>query len=61
MYNIKFSLIISTYPSNRCKTLDNGENIGVIGTVSLVQNVTFSSQPISSLDWSPDKVNTSIS
>ena len=27
-----------------------------MGSVSLLQNVTFSTQPISSMDWSPDKV-----
>ena len=27
-----------------------------MGSVSLLQNVTVSSQPISSMDWSPDKV-----
>ena len=30
--------------------------MGVVGSVGLLQTVTFSSQPISSLDWSPDKV-----
>ena len=29
--------------------------MGVAGTVNLLQNVTLSSQPIASLDWSPDK------
>lgn len=29
--------------------------MGVAGSVSLLQNVTLSTQPISSLDWSPDK------
>ena len=28
-----------------------------MGSVSLLQNVTVSSQPISSMDWSPDKVH----
>ena len=35
---------------------DKGRDMGVIGSVSLVQNVTLASQPISSMDWSPDKV-----
>ena len=30
--------------------------MGVVGTIQLIQNVVFSSQPISSIDWSPDKV-----
>ena len=29
--------------------------MGVAGTVNLLQNVTLSTQPIASLDWSPDK------
>jgi len=32
--------------------------MGVVGSLSLVQNVTLASQPISSMDWSPDKVKT---
>lgn len=31
--------------------------MGVVGSVSLLQNVTLSSQPISHMDWSPDKVH----
>lgn len=30
-------------------------DVGVAGSVSLLQNVTLSTQPIASLDWSPDK------
>ena len=29
--------------------------MGVAGSVSLLQNVTVSTPPVSSLDWSPDK------
>ena len=29
--------------------------MGVAGTVNLLQNVTMSTQSISSFDWSPDK------
>ena len=29
---------------------------GVVGTVNLLQNVTLSTQPISSFDWSADKM-----
>jgi hypothetical protein len=32
-----------------------GNAMGVAGTVNLQQNVTLSTQPISSFDWSPDK------
>ena len=46
----------STYPDSRVKNDDKGQEEGVVGSVSLLQNVTVSSQPISSMDWSPDKV-----
>ena len=49
--------ILSIYPDRRVKTDDKGRNMGVIGSVSLLQNVTLTSQPISCLDWSPDKVH----
>ena len=29
--------------------------MGVAGSVNLLQNVTLSTQPISTFDWSPDK------
>jgi WD40 repeat protein len=44
-----------SYPSHRHKTTDNGDTIGVMGNMQLLQSVTFSSQPISSLDWNNDK------
>ena len=31
--------------------------MGVIGSVSLLQNANLSTQPITSFDWSPDKVS----
>ena len=31
--------------------------MGVTGSVSLLQNITIASQPVSSMDWSPDKVD----
>ncbi|KAF6321935.1 WD repeat domain 92 [Rhinolophus ferrumequinum] len=43
------------YPAQRSKKDSEGVEMGVAGSVSLLQNVTLSSQPISSLDWSPDK------
>lgn len=30
-------------------------DVGVAGSVNLLQNVTLSTQPIGSFDWSPDK------
>ncbi|XP_022331125.1 dynein axonemal assembly factor 10-like [Crassostrea virginica] len=43
------------YPSQRVKQDENKEEVGVAGTLSLLQNVTLSTQPINALDWSPDK------
>ncbi|XP_033620322.1 WD repeat-containing protein 92 isoform X2 [Fukomys damarensis] len=43
------------YPIQRSKKDPEGVEMGVAGSVSLLQNVTLSTQPISSLDWSPDK------
>ena len=50
-----FSLL-SSYPDKREKEDDKGVKMGVMGSVSLLQNMTIASQPISSMDWSPDKV-----
>jgi WD40 repeat protein len=44
-----------SYPDQRVQKDSSGQEEGVIGSVSLLQNVTVSSQPISSMDWSPDK------
>ncbi|XP_011403803.2 PREDICTED: WD repeat-containing protein 92-like [Amphimedon queenslandica] len=44
-----------SYPSKRSKADEGGHEVGVVGSVGLLQTVTFSTQPISSLDWSPDK------
>uniref|UniRef100_A0A3B3RN11 Dynein axonemal assembly factor 10 n=1 Tax=Paramormyrops kingsleyae TaxID=1676925 RepID=A0A3B3RN11_9TELE len=38
----------------RCET-DGDVDMGVAGTLNLLQNITLSTQPIASLDWSPDK------
>ncbi|XP_045436790.1 dynein axonemal assembly factor 10 isoform X1 [Pipistrellus kuhlii] len=43
------------YPAQRSKKDSEGVEMGVAGSVSLLQNVTLSTQPISSMDWSPDK------
>ncbi|CAL8258789.1 unnamed protein product [Lota lota] len=43
------------YPAQRSKDDLEGGAMGVAGTVNLLQNVTLSTQPIASLDWSPDK------
>ncbi|XP_018309025.1 WD repeat-containing protein 92 isoform X2 [Mycetomoellerius zeteki] len=43
------------YPEKRKVTDADGIEEGIMGNISLLQNCTLSSQPISSLDWSPDK------
>ncbi|KAL4237762.1 WD repeat-containing protein 92 [Mactra antiquata] len=43
------------YPMNRVEKDNDGIEIGIPGTVSMVQNTVLSTQPISSFDWSPDK------
>lgn len=47
---------ISLYPDKRVKKDDKGRDMGVVGSVSLLQNVTLATQPIAHMDWSPDKV-----
>ena len=47
----------SSYPGTRVKADDEDKkDVGVMGTVSLIQNVTLSTQPICSFDWNSDKV-----
>ncbi|XP_057704184.1 dynein axonemal assembly factor 10 [Corythoichthys intestinalis] len=43
------------YPAQRSRKDPDGNSVGVAGSVSLLQNVTLSTQPVASLDWSPDK------
>lgn len=43
------------YPAQRSKKDSDDADVGVAGTVNLLQNVTLSTQPFASLDWSPDK------
>ena len=49
------SFSFSNYPSNRVTEDGDGINEGVMGTLTLLQNVTLSSQPIAAFDWHPDK------
>lgn len=46
----------SSYPDKRVKKDDQGREMGVVGSVSLLQNVTVASQPVAHMDWNPDKV-----
>ncbi|XP_075223991.1 dynein axonemal assembly factor 10 [Lycorma delicatula] len=48
-----------SYPPNRVKEYD-GAKIGVMGSVQLLQNTVLSTQPVSSFDWSPDKLGLGI-
>lgn len=54
LWNI-FCNFFSEYPAQRSKKDSDGVDVGVAGSVNLLQNVTLSTQPIASLDWSPDK------
>lgn len=47
--------VFSNYPESRKEVDSEGIEQGVIGTVQLLQNATISTQPVSSIDWSPDK------
>lgn len=40
---------------------NEGKEKGVPGTLQLLQNVGLSTQPLSSLDWSPDKIGLGVS
>jgi len=44
-----------SYPAKRSKQDSDGLDVGVIGSVSMLQNASLSNQPIHSFDWSPDK------
>lgn len=56
-----FSLSISNYPSCRVKKdTDSGLDMGVAGTVELLQNMNLATQPLSSFDWCPDKLGLAI-
>ena len=56
----KAILFLSSYPSLRVKEDSDGLEVGVMGTVNKLQNVSISTQPIASFDWSPDKVRPDI-
>lgn len=54
-YHCTCYFFFSSYPSQRVTTDSEGKEVGVAGSLSLQQNVTLSTQPINSFDWSPDK------
>ncbi|KAF6030072.1 WDR92 [Bugula neritina] len=43
------------YPAKRIVKTEEGNELGVVGSLDLLQNTALSTQPISSFDWSPDK------
>jgi len=43
------------YPAKRTKT-ENGETLGVAGSIEYLQNCTVSTQPVCALDWNRDKL-----
>ena len=49
-------ILYSSYPAKRVIKDGDGQDMGAVGSVDLLQNVTISTQPVSALDWSPDKV-----
>lgn len=63
MFRLGLSLLIrfSNYPESRVLKDESGNEMGVPGSLTLLQNVGMSTQPISSLDWSPDKLGLAVS
>lgn len=53
--NIVIFLSFSEYPTSRVEEDSNGVQKGVMGSVSMLQSVGISTQPIAGFDWSPDK------
>eukprot|EP00042_Codosiga_hollandica_P025975 m.119437 g.119437 ORF g.119437 m.119437 type:complete len:356 (+) comp52054_c0_seq7:93-1160(+) len=53
--NGSLSLWKYQYPSSRVAKDADNQDVGVVGTVSLVNNVALATQPISSIDWNMDK------
>ncbi|XP_053677604.1 dynein axonemal assembly factor 10 [Anopheles nili] len=43
------------YPEKRCKTLSDGEEQGIAGTLEMLHATTLSTQPVHTFDWSPDR------
>lgn len=47
--------IFSNYPEQRVLTQNDKTDVGVPGTLTLLQNIGLSTQPASGFDWSLDK------
>lgn len=50
-----FNLYKYHYPKSRTTMAKDNVPMGVVGSVELLNSKVISSQPIVSLDWSPDK------
>jgi hypothetical protein len=50
-----FNLYKYHYPASRTKMGKDNVPMGVVGNVELLNSRVISTQPIVSLDWSPDK------
>ena len=48
------------YPENRATTDDDGQKVGVVGTVEKLQDSQLGDQPVSGFDWSPDKTGLAV-
>jgi len=48
--------VCSEYPGHRSVQESEGVSEGVPGTLSLLQNITMSTQPICGFDWNIDKL-----
>ena len=53
--NCVYFLLHSDYPESRVIKDSNDVDMGVAGSVSLLQNITLSTQPIGGFDWHADK------
>lgn len=51
-----FYYFYSNYPEKRYRDDSEGVREGVIGSLTQLHSASLSSQPISSFDWSPDKM-----
>lgn len=50
-----FNIYKYHYPASRSKVGKDDAPVGVVGSVELLNSKVISSQPLVSLDWSPDK------
>ncbi|XP_058126194.1 dynein axonemal assembly factor 10 [Anopheles ziemanni] len=48
------------YPEKRTKSLADGEEQGVAGTLEMLHATTLSTQPVHTFDWSPDRVGLAV-